>query len=509
MIELLKTHDKEQIPQGEVNHMNTFFRSPKTNSLLILLLIVAVLVAACGGTAAQQPATQQPAQPQPTEAPDQQAPTPVADTSADREETTTDPVTDTQESGEATTDTSATPTAVADAAGGETESQPAAADEPLHTPYLEFGVVPHLFYTDHERALQLTKNAGFGWIRQQVVWKDMEMFEPENKYVWDQLDTIVEATDNYGLKLMISVVQAPEQYNPNHGLPQNPQDLGNFVEAIAQRYGDKIQAYEIWNEQNLAHETGGTIRPEDVGHYVEILMECYTRIKAVNPNVYVLAGAPSTTGFTKEDVALADLAYYRAMYAYKDGIIADYFDIQAVHPAGSANPPETFWPDNPSTAEGWTEDSTFYYRHIEHVREVMVEYGMDDHDIWITEFGWATENTTPGYEFGNQVTFEEQAEYITNAVRMTYEDYPWVGVMFLWNLNFAVTWKEHLEFLQQKDDITPEEQELLDLYWNEENPAQPLHEQASFGILNGDWSPRPVYLQLQQEIAAIKAEQGR
>jgi hypothetical protein len=388
-------------------------------------------------------------------------------------------------------------------------TEPVDPNAPLSTRYLNFGVVTHLYYTDHERVLQLTKNAGFDWIRQQIVWRDMEMFEPEHKYIWDQLDPIVQATNNYGLKLLISVVQSPAPYNPTHGLPQNPVDLGNFVEAMAQRYGDKIHAYEIWNEQNLAHETGGRIVPEDAGHYVEILKECYQRIKAVNPNAYVLAGAPSSSGVTDVKIAIADLEYYRLMYTYQDGIIKDYFDVQAVHPGGSANPPETLWPDNPSTAQGWTDHSTFYFRHVENVRQVMEAHGMGDHQIWITEYGWATQNTTPGYEFGNQVSMEQQAEYIAGAVQYTYDTYPWLGNMFLWNMNFAVTWYEHLLFLQQKPDRTPEEEQLLQLYWNEANPAHPLHEQASFGILSGDWSPRPSYLALQNLMTQLKQEQGR
>jgi ABC-type Fe3+-hydroxamate transport system substrate-binding protein len=498
--------------------MNTWLTNRNSIKTIGLLLILAIFITACGGPAAPEPATQPAGDETTSETTATNTDEPAAGDTEDTatisdtiEETQTEPVTDTQDEADEPTEP-VTDTAATDDQETEQSSESSAngnGNAPLKTDYLEFGVVPHLYYTDYERALQLTQNAGFDWIRQQVVWKDMEMFEPEKKYVWDQLDPIVEAANNYNLKLMISIVQSPEQYNPQHGLPENPEDLGNFVEAMVQRYGDKIQAYEIWNEQNLAHETGGRIAPEDVGHYVEILMECYTRIKAINPDIYVLAGAPSTTGFTREDVALADLDYYRAMYSYKDGIIDGYFDVQAVHPAGSANPPDTIWPDNPSDAEGWTDDSTFYYRHIEHVREIMEEYGLGDHQIWITEYGWATENTSPGYEFGNQVTFEEQAEYITGAMQRTYEEYPWVGVMFLWNLNFAVTWNEHLSFLQQKENITDEEQEMIDLFWNEDDPAQPLHEQASFGILSGDWTPRPAYSEVQRLIAEIKQEQGR
>ncbi len=358
----------------------------------------------------------------------------------------------------------------------------------LQTSQLQFGVASHLYYTDHERALQLAKNAGFEWIRQQVHWKDTELDTGGGpaQYSWEQLDIIVNAVNASGLKLMVSIVRSPPQYTADgsDGLPADPADLGDFVEDMATRYGDKIQAYEIWNEQNLAHETGGYITIEDAGRYVELLRECYTRIKAVNPDAFVVVGALSPTNYYDSAVGISDLEYYKAMYAYQGGIIDGYFDAQGVHPAGSANPPDTLWPDNPSDAEGWTDDPTFYFRHVENVRNIMEEYGLGDHQIWLTEFGWATENVTPGYEYGNQVSFEEQGEYISRAMEMTYEDYPWIGNMFLWNLNFAVT-------------------------WNQADPPQPLHEQAAFGILNPDWSPRPAYLAIQDRVARIKEDQGR
>ncbi len=491
--------------------------SMKKGHFFALIMVLALVLSACGGGASQEAS-------QPADAPATTDDT--ADTQGEDEgESTESEPTESESQGEPAEGESQGEPAEGESQGepaegesqgepaeGESQGDPAEGDTnasgPLHTKHLQFGVVPHLYYTDHERVLQLTKNAGFDWIRQQIVWRDTEGPNP-GEYVWDDLDTIVEATNTYDLKLLISIVKSPPFYNEDGGLPEDPTSLGDFVQALLERYGDKIHAYEIWNEQNLAHETGGTIVPEDVGHYVEILMECYTRIKSINPDAYVLAGAPSSTGFTRPDVALSDLEYYKAMYTYKDGIIKDYFDVQAVHPGGSANPPDTLWPYNPSNAEGWTDDSTFYFRHIENVHKVMEEHGLGDYEMWITEYGWATENTTPGYKFGNQISMEQQAEYITGAVEYTYENYPWIGNMFLWNMNFAVTWREHLERLQQKEDLTAEEAEWLELYWNDENPAQPLHEQASFGILSGDWSPRPSYLALQSLMAQIKAEQAR
>ncbi|NJO06287.1 MAG: hypothetical protein HC876_12615 [Chloroflexaceae bacterium] len=354
----------------------------------------------------------------------------------------------------------------------------------LQTNQLEFGAVAHLFYTDYERVLQLTKNAGFDWVRQQVHWKDIEW--KSDDYGWERLDEIVEAVDRYDLKLMVSIVRSPTYYTADgsDGLPADPVKLGDFVEDMALRYGDKIDAYQIWNEQNLAHETGGRITFEDAGRYVEMLVECYRRIKAVNPNAYVVTGALSPTGYTSFDESISDIEYLRAMYEYRDGLMNGHFDVQAVHAAGSANPPDTLYPDNPSNAQGWTNDSTFYFRNIENIRAVMEAYGYGEHQVWITEYGWATENVTPGYEYGNQVSFEQQAQYIGDAMLMAYEQYPWVGNMILWNMNFAVT-------------------------WNEVDPPQPLHEQSSFGLLNPDWSPRPSFLRAQDTIAIIKREQGR
>jgi hypothetical protein len=351
---------------------------------------------------------------------------------------------------------------------------------PLKTNRLEFGTAAHLFYTDRDTPLTLAHDAGMGWVRQQIHWKDTEGPNPGN-YAWGELDGIVDSVNAHGLSLMISIVRSPSFYTANggDGMPQDPQSLGNFVAALADHYRGRVHAIEIWNEQNLAYENGGWVTEADAGHYVELLKVAYTRIKEVDPSIFVVAGPPASTAVNSPGIALSDEAYFRAMYAYQDGIIRNYFDIQAVHPGGSANPPDTLWPDNPSKADGWTTDRTFYFRRVEDIRKLMEEYGMADHQIWITEYGWATQNNTPGFEFGNQVSYDQQAEYIVGAMRLTKEKYPWVGNMILWNLNFGP--------LKAQD-------------------GDPMNEQASFSILNGDYSPRPAYWAIQSYINELRAQ---
>jgi hypothetical protein len=365
-------------------------------------------------------------------------------------------------------------------------TNPPTAGKPLRLDNLEFGVVSHLYYTDRERVLTLTNIAGFDWVRQQIQWKDIE--GPPNDYKWGELDNIVNEVVARKLKLLISITKAPSFYNETNGLPNDPKAMGNFVEALVKRYGNKITAIEIWNEQNLATENGGRVTVDDAGKYVEILVESYNRIKAVAPEIYVLAGAPSSSGVNQPELAVSDENYFKAMYTYKDGLIKDHFDAQAVHPGGAANSPDWLYPEEPGDAEGWNDHPTHYFRHIENVRQFMVENGVGDRQIWITEFGWATPNDTPGYEFGNQVSLEKQADYVVSAVNRTYKEYrddqgqPWVGVMFLWNMNFAVLWGAQ---------------------------GNPDHEQASFGILGPDWSPRPAFTALQGLLPQIKQDQGR
>ncbi len=452
---------------------------------VVLLLVLSIVLAACGNQALPAAPTTVAVAPTATPQPPTATPAPPTALPAPSPEPPAEAPTEAPPPADA-------PAAPEPVAGGFGNIIPGAAGieySPLGYPILltnnlEFGAAAHLFWTDSERVTTLMKNAGFDWVRQQIHWKDIEWKEKD--FGWEALDQVVAAADAAGLKLMVSIVRSPPFYTANgsDGLPADPVKFGDFVEAMALRYGDKIDAYQIWNEQNLAHETGGEISFDDAGRYVELLIEAYTRIKAVNPNAYVVTGALSPTGHTDWTVSIADVDYLKAMYEYRGGIIRGYFDAQAAHAAGSANPPSTLYPDNPSDAPGWTDDATFYFRNIENVRSVMEQYGMGGHQLWVTEFGWATKNETPGYEYGNLISYEQQGDYIREAVLMTYEQYPWVGALFVWNMNFAVT-------------------------WNETTPPQPFHEQASFGILAPDWSPRPSYLALQQTIGEIKQAQGR
>lgn len=360
---------------------------------------------------------------------------------------------------------------------------PRAARDALPAPFV-YGYNAHLYgqgsaWQDRNRVLTLAKNSGINWLRQQIAWADIQ--DVSGTIYWAELDQIVEDAHNANVNLLISVVRSPSWATDNgsEGMPSRRHfsTFANFMGEMAARYRGKVQAYQIWNEQNRACENGGDCqRDGGVGgsvasadYYVDMLAEASRAIKANDPYALVVSGAPSSTETNRADIALSDTSYAASMFA--NPRFRESVDVVGVHPGGHYNPPDTMWPENPGPGPNWRNSREFYFRRIEDIRAIMVQNGMADRQIWVTEFGWATQNNTPGYEYGNSISLDLQAQYVRRAFEISRNDWaPWAGGMFLWNLNFAIPWR---------------------FYGNE------LHEQASFGVLNSDWSPRPAYSAIQ------------
>jgi hypothetical protein len=346
---------------------------------------------------------------------------------------------------------------------------PAPAPAPAPSGPLQYGFGAQLTGLNINGVFDQVLGGGFGWIRQQVRWSDIE--PAKGIYNWGFLDQIANTARQRGVKVLFSVVAAPNWAtgSSSHGMPSNPADLGDFLSAMAGRYQGKVQAYEVWNEENYAVENGGYVAGPE--RYVELLKVAYTRIKQADPNAIVVCGALTPTGVYNRYVAIDDISYLKQMLEYDNGAVLNYFDVLGAHVGGTHNPPDTLWPDNPGPYPNWLDHSTHYFRHVENIRATMEACGAGSKQIWLTEFGWAaTENVTsvaaPGYEYAYDNTEQNQADYLVRAFelgRTTYQ--PWMGAMFVWNLNFAT--------------IFP-----------------PSDEKSAFGVIRPNGTPRPAYTAL-------------
>jgi len=330
-----------------------------------------------------------------------------------------------------------------------------------------YGIQAHMIGQDHAQIVSTVKSMGLGWMKHQIVWKDFET--SKGNINWSNIDALVNNCYNAGLKVLLSVVKAPSwARGPNadltvDGPPANPQDLADFMGAMAERYRGKVQAYEVWNEQNLHHEWGNEAL--DANRYVQLLAAAYRAIKAKDPGAIVVSGAPTPTG-ANPPVAVDDLVYLERMY---QAGLKNYCDAVGVHPSGYNVPPDAdwrTWSDATAVFRGPSDNrhhSWVFRGTMEGSRNIMVRYGDSAKKLWPTEFGWASVDglgvsPAPGYEYAADNTAEEQARYIVKAYEMG-RSWGWVGPMFLWNLNYGPV-------------------------------AGARDEKAAFGIVYPNWTPR-------------------
>lgn len=312
----------------------------------------------------------------------------------------------------------------------------------------------------NQQTIQLVKDAGFTWVRIPIHWSDVE----RTKDQWDPLplDRIVEQYDGSDVKILATVSKEPDWARDPSGqqLLTNFQDFAGFMHFLAERYKGKIHAYEIWNEQNLASNMGGAVRVEDYGRLLEA---GYQGAKQADPNITIVFGGLTPTGVNDPVIAMDDLQYLQSFYNYGSAY-TKYFDVLGIHVSSTHNPPDKMYPDNPGSGE-WTDHPSFYFRRGEQLHQVMVEHG-DTRPVWITEFGWTTNNGAPGYEYGALNTEEDQANYLVQSFEIARTSWPWVTGMFVWNLNYSVV-------------------------------SAPEDEKFPWAVLNADWSARPSYDKLK------------
>lgn len=289
-------------------------------------------------------------------------------------------------------------------------------------------------------AVNATRGAGFGWVKIQLPWREIER-DHKGDFKWSAADGVVDQISGSGLNLLLSVVKAPNWARKGEsdlrvdGPPANAQDIADFLGAVAGRYKGKVKAIEVWNEQNLGREWGN--EPLDAGRYVDMLCRSYRAIKAADPQMLVISGAPTPTGWNDGRMAIDDVVYVAQMYqrgckACMDGLGA--------HPSGYNNPPDArYGYSNPQEPEFKGHSSFFFQETMLRYRNIMLASGDSHKRIWPTEFGWASATSpSAGYEYARDVTYEEQAQYLVRAYQMM-KQWGWVGPALAWNLNFGLT----------------------------------------------------------------------
>lgn len=343
--------------------------------------------------------------------------------------------------------------ALADAAEAELNPTATAMPTPLPVQLMRFQVgiqVEHSSDFNYENQdnyyRSVTADLGLRWIKQQVRWEEMETQPGEID--WRALDFIMPSAQRFEVKLLLSVVTAPDWAREpgvllsREGPPADPHAYANFVAEIVKRYPGRVHAIEVWNKQNIDREWT-SIHGLNAQKYVELLHTTYDVVKAIDPGIIIVSGGLAPTGINDGETASDDFAYLQGLI---DAGVLDWADCIGAHHSGYNISPDHRYDQIPDDAEAafrgpfenphpsWSFRST-----LEGYANTIRLAGKTT-KLCVTEFGWASAEdlggARPGFEFALDNTLAEQAEW-THAALSNMEEWDFVWLAFIWNFNFG------------------------------------------------------------------------
>ncbi|MCX7855688.1 MAG: beta-galactosidase, partial [Anaerolineae bacterium] len=261
-----------------------------------------------------------------------------------------------------------------------------------------------------EWALDLIADGGFRWVRQSFPWA---LIEPApGQYDWALWDRIVDEAALRGLRL-IAVLERPPDWA---GSPPTPANFARFAEAVAARYGDSIDYYQVWHNPNLQDGWGDRPHP---AQYAELLRQAALAIRAADPDARILLASLAPT-VERGPENLSEVRFLEELYTAG---AAPYFDIVTAQAYGFETGPE----------DRRVSEGVLNFSRAVLIREVMEAHGDGGKPLWVSHFGW--NSLPPDWEdvpsIWGTVDGETQAEYTVGALERARREWPWVGAMCL------------------------------------------------------------------------------
>ncbi|WP_420640888.1 hypothetical protein [Candidatus Leptofilum sp.] len=284
-----------------------------------------------------------------------------------------------------------TPAPADDPVAGETPAPapPSGPPPPVSAPPVavggfELGGQTHSFSAPH-----LMAASGMTWVKFQHKWG-----ESDNP---NDLAGRINDAHALGFKVLLSIPGAntyPESIN-----------FGAYVEFLAGVAALGPDAIEVWNEMNIDFEwPAGQIDP--ASYVNNMLAPAYNAIKAANPNVMVISGAPAPTGFDNNTNAWADNRYMAGVLAAGGGNYADC--IGAHYNAGASSP---------STVSGHPTGSAHYSWYLLPTLNVYAQLGKP---VCFTELGYLSGEDYGGvperFGWAAGTTVDQHAGWLAEAV---------------------------------------------------------------------------------------------
>ena len=273
-----------------------------------------------------------------------------------------------------------------------------------------------------EANLDLMQQAGIVWVRQFVHW---DQIQPEaESWTWDEWDRIIGAVASRdSLKLVPVLYRTPAwargEASDSAAPPADPADFGAFAQAFAERYGEAIEVYQIWDEPNLSISWGGE-QPQPA-QYLALLSSAYHAIRATDPHAVVMAAALAPTIETGPQT-ISDWQYLETLYQLG---AADVMDAVAAKPYGF-----DFAPDDRTI-----HADTLNFSRLIGMREIMQKYDDGHTALWGSSWGWNSlpENWSGEPSIWGSVSKTQRTTYTLDALKRADREWPWLGGLILYH----------------------------------------------------------------------------
>ena len=264
--------------------------------------------------------------------------------------------------------------------------------------------------------LQALHSQGFGWVRQRFDWQTLE--PQAGQYDWASTDRLLAQIAARALEVVVVLDGSPawaraarDQAPVDNALapPADVQDFARFAGAFADRYGDQVRYYQLWDEPNIAPHWGD--RHVDPIGYAQLLKAAASAIRAADPDAVILTAALAPTQ-DQGHTALDEVTFLQRMLAAQADAA---FDVIAIQPYGFGYAPEA--PAQRQTVlnlarAGW-------------VRRAMQAAGQGATPLWAVRYGW---NQRTNNVWGT-VTPADQTAYAERGLTRVQREWPWLTAM--------------------------------------------------------------------------------
>lgn len=339
-------------------------------------------------------------------------------------------------------------------------------------------------FVEQGRAGDLARTAkelGVDWVKIDVAWADIETAPAV--YSYSALDTMIAAMELAGLKIMLTVYDAPEWSRGSHledlnsqfkdytGPPEDYDDFAAFLANLVTRYAGLVDAYEIWKSPNLVKfwtvpvytfpremtNDGDYGIPDEIQmgarYYAPLLELAYRTIKSHDEKAIVIAAGLAPAGYGDNYNAIDTVTFLNNML--EEGA-AEFSDAIGAIFSASAAPPTLQCCDKPPGVDSHYESFLQYFGDLLSFYEETLKEHSAELPVVVTQLGWGTTDganlavPSTGFEWLTYTSEDEQALYVTQAYRIA-QNLEFVNSIFLYNLNGCAAGDKEACFFSLED----------------------------------------------------------